>query len=240
MELVENNLITEDKNQRSHAGLYAALAGAAVAGGAFLAYKYYFQPWNHNWGASREDIDREMAGDQFVSDPRYVTNRAIRIGALPAEIFPWLVQMGQGRGGAYTYDWIENALGMNMHSAERVVPELQFLNEGDFLPLGNEGEGLIVKHIEQDRSLVLAHTDGNWTWEFGLYPDDNGNTTLVSRNRISVTDTSVPFRLYLKLIDPGAFLMERKMLLGIKQRVEKAKPALAPPAEPAQMSAPLM
>jgi hypothetical protein len=93
--------------------------------------------------------------------------------------------------------------------------------------MGSEGDGMTVKILEKNRFLVLEHTDGNWTWAFGLYPLEEGKTKLVSRNRISADETSFTFRLYLKLIDPGAFVMERKMLLGIKERVEKNKPKKA-------------
>lgn len=202
------------------------LAGAFAAGAGFIAYKYYLQPWNHHWGAGIDDVEREMPGDYLIEDPDVVTTRAIEIEATPEEIFPLLVQMGQGRGGVYTYDWIERMLGIEMHNAARVVPELQHLSEGEFLPLGNEGNGFIVEHLELDRSLVLAFTEGNWTWDFGIYPIDDHRSKLVSRNRISMKDAGIGFRLYMKLIDPGAFVMERKMLLGIKERVERTK---APP-----------
>ena len=96
--------------------------------------------------------------------------------------------------------------------------------------MGSEGDGMTVKILEKNRFLVLEHTDGNWTWAFGLYPLDEQKTKLVTRNRISADEMSPVFRLYLKLIDPGAFVMERKMLLGIKERVEKNK-AKEVPAE---------
>jgi hypothetical protein len=200
------------------------LAGTVAAGAAgFIAYKYYFQPWNHHWGAGIDDVEREMPGDYLIEKPAVVTTRAIEIDSGPEEIFPWLVQMGQGRGGVYSYDWIERMLGLDIHNADRIVPELQHLREGEFLPLGNEGKGFNVAHLENDRSMVLAHSDGNWTWDFGIYPIDDKRSKLVSRNRISTNGAGVGFRLYMKLIDPGAFIMERKMLLGIKERVEKAK-----------------
>jgi hypothetical protein len=222
------NFEEQTKNCKEKDGrkMFFGLAGTLAAGAAgFIAYKYYFQPWNHHWGAGIDDVEREMPGDDLIEDPEVITTRAIEISANPQEIFPWLVQMGQGRGGVYSYDWIERMLGIDMHNADRVVPELQHLEEGEFLPLGNEGGGFIVKHLETDRSLVLAHTDGNWTWDFGIYPIDDVHSKLVSRNRISMKDAGLGFRLYLKLIDPGAFVMERKMLIGIKERVERSNAA---------------
>jgi hypothetical protein len=217
-EEVANNC--EFHGRKTFFGLAAALAAGAAG---FVAYKYYFQPWNHHWGAGIDDVERKMPGDNLIKDPDVVTTRAIEIEAPPDQIFPWLVQMGQGRGGVYSYDWIERMLGLDIYNADRIVPQLQHLLEGDFLPLGNDGKGFKVANLEKDRSLVLAHTDGNWTWDFGIYPIDDGRSKLVSRNRISMNGGGFGFRLYMKLIDPGAFIMERKMLLGIKERVEKTE-----------------
>lgn len=214
------------------------LAGALAAGAAgFIAYKYYFQPWNHHWGAGIDDVEREMPGDKLIEEPDVVTTRAIEIESTPEDIFPWLIQMGQGRGGVYSYDWIERLLGIDIYNADRIVPELQHLREGEFLPLGNEGQGFIVKHLEKDRSLLLAHTEGNWTWDFGIYPISKTRSKLVSRNRILMKDAGLGFRLYMKLIDPGAFIMERKMLLGIRERVERNKPVRTALPNISQMAA---
>lgn len=213
----------KQKCAKNHKGLLTLIGTAAAGTAAVLAYKFIVQPWHSNWGAERGEIEREMPGDELIENPTYLTTRAITVNARPEDIYPWLIQMGQGRGGAYTYDWIENLLGLNMHSADRIVPELQFLKVGDFLPMGSGGDGMIVKFLEENCSLVLEHTGGNWTWAFSLCPVGEGKTRLISRNRIYADWKSFAFRFYLKLIDPGAFVMERKMLLGIKERAEKLR-----------------
>ena len=198
-----------------------AITGTAAAGVAgLLAYRFLVRPWHLSWGSTEEEVQRKMPGDEIIEEPDYISTRTITINAEPKDIYPWLVQIGQGRGGAYSYDWIENILGLDIHSVDEIVPELQDLKVGDTIPLEPGGEGLEVKILERDRFLILVNPEEGWTWGFGLYPAKDGKTRLVSRNRFSLKDTSFGFRFYLKIVEPGAFIMERKMLLGIKERVE--------------------
>jgi hypothetical protein len=164
-----------------------------------------------------------MPGDDLLPDAPIVSTRAIGIGAPPAAIWPWLVQMGPGRGGAYTYDWIENLFGLNMHSADEIVPAWQNLAVGDELPLGGKLR-MRIEVLDAERAMVMRSDDGAWVWAFGLYPDpdDADRTRLVSRNRIRppkrnlLTDVVSTF-----VMEPGSLIMERKMLLGIKDRAER-------------------
>ena len=117
--------------------LTRAAAGAALAGGlGSLAYPIFFRRWCLTWGARPEEVSRNLPGDELLADAGIVSTRAITVDAPPGAIWPWLVQMGSGRGGVYTYDWIENLLGLNMHSARRILPQFQDLKVGDELPLG--------------------------------------------------------------------------------------------------------
>ncbi len=124
------------------------------------------------------------------------------------------------RGGAYTYDWIENLFALNMHSASEILPEFQDLTVGDIIPLGAHGPRMRVEVLEPDRAMVLHSQDGAWVWAFGLYPQD-GATRLVSRNRIAAANPSPVSKIVsCYIMEPGSLLMERRMLLGIKQRAE--------------------
>jgi hypothetical protein len=173
------------------------------------------------WGSTELDAKRTMPGDELLEDPDILSTRAISIDALPSAIWPWLVQMGSDKGGVYTYDWIENLFGLKMHSANEILPQFQNLQIGDIEPLGTKGPRLRVAIIERERALVLHSEDGNWIWTFGLYPTIEGRTLLVSRNRIALHGASVLTRLaYVLIMEPGSLIMERKMLLGIKQRAE--------------------
>lgn len=211
------------KKDNTNNGL-KALVGTAVAGAAaILTYKFIVQPWHLHWGATEEEIGREMPGDSLIDNPDYISTRAVSIRAKPEEIYPWLIQIGQGRGGVYSYDWIENLLGLDIHSVDEIVPELQDLKVGDTIPLEPNGTGLEVKNLEKNKFMTLANSYEGWSWEFALYPVSENETRLVSRNRFSFKETSPGLGFYLKLIEPGTFIMERKMLLGIKERVERKK-----------------
>ena len=110
-----------------------------------------------------------------------VATRAITIDAPAAAVWPWLAQMGPApRGGAYTYDWIENLLGLNMHSADRVLPEFQHPAVGETLGYGPNQ--MRVERVEPERVLSWRSEDGNWVWTFVLSERD-GRTRLISRNR---------------------------------------------------------
>lgn len=161
-----------------------------------------------------------MPGDELIADPTLVSTRAVTIAAPPEAVWPWLVQLGQGRAGFYSYDWIENLIGLDIHSAEQILDQHQDLRTDDRIALAPDGSGLDVERLEPNRLLVLREPTGGWTWSFLLRPTD-GNTRLIVRNRWTTAGGSPSFRLYMAMIDPAAAIMERKMLMGIKARVER-------------------
>ena len=175
-----------------------------------------------NWGATDADMTRVMAGDAVLPHPNYETTMAVEIEAEPSHIWPWLVQMGYRRGGLYSYDWLDRLFGyLDRPSATRVIPELQRLREGDVIPLGR-GPGFTVRLIDGARALVLGGADGKrgWIWEFGLYPIGPQRTRLVTRNRLHVP-RSWGWRLFMLAMAPAAFVMTRRMLIGIRTRAER-------------------
>ena len=216
--------------QRRAVGLAACAATFAVG------YPLLWRTWCLNWGATKAETARRMPGDEFLPSAAVVATRAVTVNAPARAIWPWLVQMGPHRGGAYTYDWIENLLGLDMHSADTIIPEFQNLAVGAIQHLGDKGPAMSVEILEPERALVLRSDDGAWVWAFGLYPCGDV-TRLISRNRISpphITPASKLFSLY--VMEPGSLIMERKMLLGIKQRAEtlaRGALATASPAGPA-------
>ncbi len=201
------------------AGAVAGIAAAYVAVGR--------QPCL-TWGATDEEVHRTMPGDDLLEDAEVVATRAVTIGAPPSAIWPWIVQMGSGRGGVYTYDWIENLFGLGMHSADTVHPEWQDRAVGDAERIGSSGPVMRLAVLEPESAMVLAADEGNWVWAFGLHPADDHRTRLVSRNRIGSSGASLPVRVVRMLVlEPGSLVMERKMLLGIKGRAEKLAAELA-------------
>jgi len=177
--------------------------------------------WCRTWGATDDELTRAMPGDRLVTLPSYETTLGVTIDATPAAIWPWLVQMGYRRGGLYSYDWLDRLFGyLDAPSAERILPEWQQLAVGDEIPIGR-GDGFPVKAIEPFRWLVLGgyRDDVEWSWELDLVPEGSGRTRLISRNRVWIPPR-IRFRFMMLFIEPAAFVMTRKMLLGIKRRAE--------------------
>ena len=198
-----------------------AAAGVALAVGLEMATYPRWRQWCLSWGATDEEVARTLPGDDLLAGPDIVSTRAVWIDAPAGEIWPWLVQMGPGRAGAYTYDWIENLFGLGMHSADRILPQFQDLKVGDAQRLGKRGPVLRVSVLEPERALVMRSDDGNWIWGFILVREGTG-TRLISRNRIAVPGAPRAVRaLNTYLMEPGSLVMERRMLLGIQQRAER-------------------
>jgi hypothetical protein len=171
------------------------------------------------WGATEAEAGARLPGDELLEDADGIATRAITIDAPAADVWPWLVQMGPSpRGGAYTYDWLENLFGLNMRSVDRVLPEFQDPQVGETIGVGSKK--LRFERIEPKRVLALRSEDGDWVWTFALDEQD-GQTRLISRNRFRLP--TLASRLAMIPMEPGSLLLERKMLDGIKERAERGQ-----------------
>jgi hypothetical protein len=167
------------------------------------------------WGAAAE-ADAELPGDELLEEADGVATRAIDVAAPPSAVWPWIAQMGPSpRGGAYTYDWIENLLGLDMHSVDEVLPEFQRPEVGDTIGYGKNR--MRLERVEPERVLAWRSEDGNWVWTFVLEPTAGG-TRLVSRNRFRLPTLAA--RIGMLPMEPASLVMERRMLQGIKERAE--------------------
>jgi hypothetical protein len=178
-----------------------------------LVFTHVYRPWQRTWGATDEEVRRAMAGDDLVRDPTFSATRAVTIEASPEEIWPWLVQMGYGRAGFYSWDALDNA---GVPSAERIVPEYQNLREGDLLPMSPDSYAMVAA-LEPGRYLLLVFEGGRSTWAWELYPVDASSTRLVTRLR--VREPNLVSRL---LLDAFEIVMTRRCLRGIERRAESA------------------
>lgn len=151
----------------------AALRGAASVGGLAMVYQSFVRRRGLTWGATAAEAAAPLPGDELLSDADGVSTRAIGISAPARDVWPWLAQMGpEPRGGAYTYDWIENLLGLHMHSADRVLPEFQDPQVGETIRLGaNE---MRLQRVEPERVLAWRSQDGNWVWTFVVSEPETG------------------------------------------------------------------
>ncbi len=218
------------------AGLKLALLGAAAAAG----YAALLRPYLMTWGATAEEARRPLPGPDLIPGAQPAATHAITINAPAAEVWPWLVQMGCGRAGWYSYDWLDNG---GVPSADRILPEFQKLQVGDVIPstvdraigmkvLALEPERLLVlgaplkytlHGVEQplDRPLTAADQPYNiGYWAFVLEQPAPQTTRLIARTG-GVEHPAWLFWLLDRLFwDPAHFIMERRMLLNLKARAE--------------------
>ena len=178
------------------------------------------RPWHLRWGATDEEVARAMQGDlEHIG-----WTRAITIEATPEEVWPWLVQWGQGRGGWYSYDWLENLFGFEIHTADRILPEYQNLKVGDPICMSRDFCPSRVTVLELNRwlSWQAAGEGGQpvWTFTFGLFPVDEGHTRLIVRE--SFDNTFMPPAAVAVLEVPDV-VMELKALDTVKNRAEGLK-----------------
>jgi ferredoxin len=183
-----------------------------------------------NWGASHREQASQLPGDELVAEPAGVTTLAVTIDAPSAKAWRWLVQIGQDRGGLYSYDWLENFFGLHMHSAGEIRDEWQSLVPGDqvrLVPRGwlglRDGLALPVAQVDPGRAIVLREQPPQqpWdaVWSFHVVPLGAGRCRLISRSRSARAHGAG--RLATPLMEPVTLMMTRKMLLGIKQRAEQ-------------------
>ena len=193
---------------------------AAIGAGAVATYAWGIRPWHLRWGATDEELNEPLIGDELVAHPKLRATHAITINAPAADIWPWLVQMGQDRGGFYSYTWLENLAGCHMRNADEIMPEWQDLKVGDKVWLHPKAPPVEVAAIEPGRAIVLK------PWgAFVLQPIDEKSTRLIIRSQgdyePDLRNPMLNFLLWRVVYEPAHFIMERKMLLGIKERAEK-------------------
>lgn len=192
------------------------LVGLGIAVVVVGIYVTVLGPWQRRWGATRDEVRRALPGDDMLRPRAPSTTRAITIDATPSEVFPWLLQVGYGRGGWYSYDWIDND---GRPSVDRIEPALQRLGVGDRIEM-LPGLGPVVREIERGHHILSAgETD---TWCLLVEPTVDGRTRLLSRWRQD-WPKGIGTIIWTALADPGAFLMEQKMLRTIRRLAESGR-----------------
>lgn len=194
----------------------------AVAIAATILASPALRPWYSRWGATETEAKKPLPGDEQVPHPNLESTRAITIRAPAEAVWPWLVQMGQGRGGLYSYERLENLVGCDMRNASQILAEHQNIEVGDKVRLVPEGRGpfFIVTAIEAGRAIILGGDDPPTTWAFVLDPSDEVTTRLIIRFRQHYQRSIGNVIAWRMFTDPITFWMERKMLQGIKVRAE--------------------
>jgi hypothetical protein len=176
--------------------------------------------WIHTYGATEQEVQAQYPGDEILKSPVVKWTHAINIAAAPSTVWPWIAQIGDTKGGFYSFTFIENMVsGADMyHNASKIIPEFQEPKPGEeiistILPL---------KEINNGKYLFAATSDFmglGWTWVWLLKPDGQDSTRLIIRMKIqSPAEMNSPVITW--ILDAGGFVMEKGMLRGIKERAE--------------------
>jgi hypothetical protein len=191
-------------------------------------YLIFLWPWMRTWGATEAEINAVLPGDEIVPQANIRATKGITVQAPPQAIYPWLLQIGVDRGGMYSYDWLENLFGLNVHTTDQIVPEYQDVQIGDFWRFTPQdyvlspGPGLYVQQLIENEAVLLCFgVEGKAnepcidTWQFVLAPQADGSTRLLLRSNMAIEQ-----ELPIKLTYFVQFIMERKMLLTLRELAE--------------------
>ncbi len=196
-------------------------AGALTAVG--TVYELWLRPRHLQWGATSKEAQEPLPGDALTPHVKGQATHAVTIHASAAEVWPWLVQIGQDKGGFYSYSWLENLVGCRMHNTGRILPEFQHIQVGDKLRLHPKAPPLPVVLVEPERALVFgSNTSEPGTWGLYLKPLDANSSRLVVRSRVEWKPGPLRWAFNYFLFEPAHFLMERKMMLTLKHLAEQS------------------
>lgn len=201
------------------------IVGAAVAA---VAATWAARRASLRWGASDGELAMLLPGDGWLPAPDLQATRAITINAPSPHVWRWIAQLGQNRGGFYTYDWLENLAGCDIHTSDVIVPELRIRAVGDEVKLAPSA-ALRVVALKDGHHLVLRGAvagDGtnapapyDFTWAFVLTDDAPGITRLIVRERYAYLAGWAP--MLAEPVEMVSFLMSQRMLRGIREHAER-------------------
>ncbi|MCB5292404.1 hypothetical protein BJQ90_01839 [Arthrobacter sp. SO3] len=210
--------MTKSQNMRQPSTPAVVFAGLVALG-------FLFRRIQLRWGATAAEADGVLPGDDLLSFADLQSTRAITIEAPADAVWPWVAQMGQGRGGLYSYDFLENLAGLDIHSADRIHPEWQDIQAGDRFHLAPAASAdLEVGLVDRGNALVLRVPPGSppgpfgFSWAFVLQAQSVGTTRLLVRERYAYRQWWA--RCLVEAVEVASFIMYRRMLQGIRSRAE--------------------
>lgn len=234
---MEELAIKQQKSRRAEFSYYLdALEGIGIMIACYLTI--FLKPLRDRWGMTKKQLAREFPGDHIVTEPKSEFTHGIDIDAPAESVWPWVVQMGKGRGGFYSYELLENLMGLGIYNTDKVLAEFQHTRVGDMIPFGPEsayplvicepGSAMVIENCddldtkksydpEQGRPDNFLHL--SWLWF--IEPINDKKSRFISRNRLNYKSSIINRMMIGLLLEPIVFAMDRKMCLGIKKRAER-------------------
>lgn len=226
----------QNRTRFSFTQILEGFEGVAIIIACYLTF--FLKPLRERWGLSKEEAKRPLPGNELVSSPKSKFTHAIKINAPAKYVWPWIAQIGQGRGGFYTYEALENLIGLQIYNSEVVLPDFQNPTIGDTVAFSPEDRSPIVI-CEHGRAMAIENSldmDSkqlydpkgpspknflhlSWLWYVEAL-DDN-HCRFISRNRVDYSPSFKNKLMFGPLTEPIVFAMDRKMCLGIKKRAER-------------------
>ena len=225
----------QHSNRFSFRQVLEGLEGIAIMCACYLTL--FLKPLRDRWGLNKEEVKRTFPGDTFVKSPKSKFTHAVEICAPAKYVWPWIAQIGQARGGFYTYEALENIIGLQIYNSDVVLPEFQNPEVGDIIPFGPKG-GFPLVIYEQEHAMAIENcldldndqlydpmgpSPKNYlhlTWLWYVEALDDNHSRFISRNRVDYAPFWKNRLLFGPLAEPIVFAMDRKMCLGIKKRAE--------------------
>lgn len=213
-------------------GLLAALEGVALILWHLVATPFAGRK-RLRWGTEGTEAGETLPGDELVADPKWSYTLAVGVDAPPAAVWPWIAQIGQGRGGFYTYQTLENLAGCKIKNATEILAEHQHPRIGGEIYLHPTAPPLRIEKVQPPHALVLfgspadVGSEESWgmsTWQFVVRPGPDGTSRFLTRGR---NDYSPGWKARLTFgrfpIEAITFVMGRKMMLEIKRLAERSQ-----------------
>lgn len=223
------------KKRYSLSQILEGIEGIAIIIACYLTL--FLAEMRSHWGLKKEEMTGVFPADELVPKPKSQFTHAVKVDAPAHHVWPWIAQIGQGRGGFYSYEVLENMTGLNIYNADRIIPEFQNPKIGDLIAFGPEDAYPLI-YCEEGRGMALENwydldakksynpketTPANYlhlTWLWYVEKIDANTSRFISRNRVTYSATSKAKLMFGILSEPVVFAMDRKMCLGIKKRAE--------------------
>ncbi len=234
---MENGYKNKKKWRFTPLQIMEGLEGALIIVACYLSW--FLRPLRDRWGLTKEEAYRTLPGDHIIEQPQSAFTHGIVINAPAKYVWPWVAQMGKDRGGFYSYEALENLMGLGIYNADTILEQHQHPKQGDIILFGpdngctlaicKEGEAMVIENsLDMDTNKPYNPAEGHpknylhLSWLWYIEPLDRYKSRFISRNRLNFSPTFKNRLMFSAMAEPMVFAMDRKMCLGIKRRAERS------------------